>query len=539
MSNPIVVVNVNVLRAPTPSMLQKTGALISQGGTSLAAGTRALLTQPSDLTPLLIGALTLASLTSSGLTATGTLEGTSSDIASGTYNATTGLVTLTLSSALSAEPGASIVVSGLTGTGAFASADGTWVAGAGTGGETVTYTIATSLAMTITGGTCEDSIGLANGQTFLTTIAGAQPSTYNGTFLATVTGATTFTYTLPATTTSPATGTPTYTPPSAGELLEMATTFFAQGSSQAVYVLELGAGTPAQGVTALSAYITANPGIFYSYLVPRSWDAVSSFVTLLGTLTSTTARTYFFITTTLANYAVYASLKSAIWLIEAPGIQATEFSIASLFYVTLNYAPSPTNRITNLNLAFVFGVTAYPPAGNSALLNTILAADGNYIGTGAAGGISNAIVMGGQTADGNPYRYWYSIDWVQINVQLNVTNALINGSNNPSNPIDFNQPGINSLQQVAASTMATGIASGIVLNPLKSLGLTAATWQAALDAETYAGLTVVNADPFGDFVTLNPDDYEEGLYTGFSILYTPLLGFSNVVFNVTVSGFAA
>lgn len=73
-------------------------------------------------------------------------------ISSGTYNATTGLVTLTLATAANLSPGDSVTVSGATGSGSYASINGTFTAGAGTTGVTVTYTVAASLTMTITGG---------------------------------------------------------------------------------------------------------------------------------------------------------------------------------------------------------------------------------------------------------------------------------------------------------------------------------------------------------------------------------------------------
>lgn len=73
-------------------------------------------------------------------------------VSSGTYNSTTGLVTLTMASAVDLSPGDTVVISGVTGTGSFADVDGTYTAGAGTTGSTVTYTIATGLTLTITGG---------------------------------------------------------------------------------------------------------------------------------------------------------------------------------------------------------------------------------------------------------------------------------------------------------------------------------------------------------------------------------------------------
>lgn len=73
-------------------------------------------------------------------------------ISSGTYNSGSGLVTLTLASNPGISVGDTFIVSGATGTGSFASINGTFQAGAGTTGTTVTYTIATGLTLTITGG---------------------------------------------------------------------------------------------------------------------------------------------------------------------------------------------------------------------------------------------------------------------------------------------------------------------------------------------------------------------------------------------------
>src|SRR5580692_10565502 len=62
MSNPVVNVAVSIQVAPAPSTLQKTGAFVSQGGTITTPGTKSLLTQFSDLTPLLTPAKANASL---------------------------------------------------------------------------------------------------------------------------------------------------------------------------------------------------------------------------------------------------------------------------------------------------------------------------------------------------------------------------------------------------------------------------------------------------------------------------------------------
>lgn len=57
----IVVVNVSQTLAAVPSQLQRTAAIISQGGTTLTAGAKSILTRLSDLTPLLAGAIAVTS----------------------------------------------------------------------------------------------------------------------------------------------------------------------------------------------------------------------------------------------------------------------------------------------------------------------------------------------------------------------------------------------------------------------------------------------------------------------------------------------
>lgn len=433
MTNQIVTVNVTLTQAPAPSTLQKTGALISQGATTTAVNTRTLLTQASDLTAILKGALALSTLTWSG--------------------------------------------------------------------NVVTATTAAPHGFTVS-------------DTLYLTIAGVTPSGYNGTYLCTITGASTFTY--------PRTGNPgsetvpgTYTPEDVAELVAMVTTFFAQGSSQAVYVLELGAGNAADGVTALDTYIDNNPGFFYSYLVPRPWADEASFLTFLAGFESTTAKTYFFVTMTLDNYTDFTALmKDVVGLVEAPGVPATEFSLASVFYVTLNYAPSSTNKVTPLAFAFLFGVTAYPLPGNGAVFAALKAAGVNWVGTGAEGGRSNTILLWGTTMDGKPYNYWYSVDWVQINVALDLANEIINGSNNPQAPLYYDQDGINRLQARAQGTMSRGVTYGLVLPPV-----------------------TVTAIPFTAYVAENPSDYPIGVYNGLATVYTAARGFESITFNIQVTDF--
>lgn len=633
----IVTVNVSQTIAPTPNELQKKGAMISQGGTTATPGTLTLLTELADLTEILTSP-------------------------------------------------ASIATAVLT-----------------------TAQVATITTTQVHGLTLNDVIPLTiSGVTTTTT-----PGLFNGTFNATIIGTSTFTIPVTGTAQAATASTGTWVPASAAEVEQMATTFFAQGSSQGAYVLELGAGNPAEGVTDLQDWITQNPGTIYSYLVPRNWDSLPSFLDLLDTLDGTTAKTYFFVTTTLGTYGNYTALqKSCFALVEAPsysvwarnalsglsfagswaendltaiawaatngglvsattttahgvqpgntivisgvtpagyngtfvalpgttastlkyaltpdpgaetvlgqldasvggvatgttttahgvspgetftisasvaatipggyngtftalpgttgstlkyalaedpgtasiygslvaspyasdGVNSDEFSCAAPFYVTLNYKPSTTNKVTPTAFSYLFGVTPFPTQGNGPALSALQAASVNVVGTGAEGGISTAILRNGTTKDGRDFTYWYSVDWVQINIQLAIANAIINGSNNPINPLYYNQDGINRLQQVALQVMSSGLTFGLVLGAVTQSQLDGPDFDAALNAGTFDNQSVVNAVPFVPYTVENPTHYSIGEYDGLSCVYTPARGFTHIVFNVNVTDFVS
>jgi hypothetical protein len=116
------------------------------------------------------------------------------------------------------------------------------------------------------------------------------------------------------------------------------------------------------------------------------------------------------------------------------------------------------------------------------------------------------------TSDGNDMSYWYSVDWVQINVDMMLANAVINGSNNPINPLYYDQDGIDRLQLVAQGVFNTGTSYGLV-----------------------NGSPVVNAISFKTYTKDNPNDYKIGRYAGLSATYTPMRGFTEIIFNINVT----
>lgn len=453
----IVQENVSILTGAAPSTRQQTGALISQGATSLASGTYSLLTQTSDLTPLLAPPQAIASLTWSG-----------------------GVVTAN---------------------------------------------------------TVNPIAGLTSGDTFLTTIAGAAPVGYNGVVTATVTGASSFTYPL-ANNPGTATSTGTYTPGNQYELLSLATTdFFAQGTSRAVYVLELGASDATTGPTALGTFITANPNFFYGYLVPKSWDGSANFIALAKQFNTDTSKTYFFTTTTTSTYAPYTNVKSIWAMVEAPTVGTTEFDTAEAFQAFLSYAPSATNQMTPFYATFLNDATLYPQQGNAGLLAALDTANVNYVASAAEGGLSNVMISSGAMMDGNDASYWYSVDNLQISADQKAAFVVIQGSNNKVNPLWYSQDGINRLQDAEVSLLKQSLASKLTTGTIVRTQLDQATFVQNLQNGVYAGQNVVNAVPFTTYLNLNPDDYDNETYKGITIAYIPARGFKHIVFSVLVTGF--
>lgn len=458
----IVQVNVSVLQAPTPSTLQQTGALISQGGTTSAPNSLTLITQVPDLTAILTtpGALT-----------------------NQTYDAGQGVVHVTTATAH----------------------------------------------------------GLTSGQSYAIDIASTVPTTYNGSFIVQVTGTTTFDYPMPS---SPGslTTTGTWAMHSRSELVQMATTFFAQGVAQSVYVLELGETSVTQGVSMLTTWIQNNPLSVYGFLVPRSWDANPNFLQLIASYEEPTGLLYFWVTTTVATYANYTDLmKCVIALIEAPSVDPSqnglEFSLAASFYHALNYRPNSSNKVAPFAFSYTYGVTAYPTPNNGALLTNLKANAVNVISSGAEGGIQQNMILWGVTKDGRDYLYWYSVDYTQITGKQVLANEIINGSNIPTNPLYYDQNGINRLQARLAQMMSNEITYGLAVGSVLQTELGAPDFQSALNAESFSAQAVVNAEPFVIYSTENPSDYKIGRYAGLTVVYIPSRGFEQILLNIVVSDF--
>lgn len=347
------------------------------------------------------------------------------------------------------------------------------------------------------------------------TIQNCSPNAWNGTYLATVVDSKTLSWTVPGSTLD---GQPTtvgtFSLIGSDDLVTAVDTFFAQGNSVGTYLLELGYqdDLPKKEVATLKAYMQEPLKRFYAYLVPENWKADPDFITLAKLYTANEAKQYFFVledTPNDTNYVTpYAGIKSIIAM--ADDTYPVTNAAAAAMWNMVSASPSEINKVPPMAFRYLQAVNAN--AAKASILTTMVKQNINYVDTGAEGGISNTMLVKGVTSDGNDMTYWYSVDWVQINVDMMLANAVINGSNNPINPLYYNQDGIDRLQQVAQGVFNTGVSYGLV-----------------------NGQTPVNAVPFKTYVKNNPNDYGIGRYAGLSATYTPMRGFVEIIFNINVT----
>ena len=418
---------------------------------------------------------------------------------------------------------------------------------------------------------------------------------YNGLYDCTITSPTTFTYPA-ATDPGPVTTHGTYLYYECIELSQMAATFFGQGNEVGVWILELGFdANPDNNVKALADWLIDNPLTIYGFLLPRKFGCDPfiigkaslplPFTNLLKRYEApSNTMEYFWLTVADGNSVMWtemtmenlffpgqlgsgggkgtgSSFKDVIQMVEAPVLQDPtlihveasgidperweipnaldpegEFTLASLFYNALAYRPSNTNRISPMAFKFLFGVTMYPQKNNGPLLREFKSCNTNYVTTGAEGGISFTMVYEGVTLDGHDYfNWWYTIDWVQIEINLNLSNAIINGSNNPLAPLYYNQDGINYLEVVLFRTMQSASTFGMILGKIEMTGFDGPDLTAAINGGQFAGKCNVNAVPFLNYTLANPGDYKIGEYDGLSTLFIPARGFIHILVNVVAT----
>lgn len=217
---------------------------------------------------------------------------------------------------------------------------------------------------------------------------------------------------------------------------------------------------------------------------------------------------------TMGSNSIWVGYKAIIAAIPSPSAQAGEFTVAAWAYNIALNNPGANSQLAPMQYRYLYGVTPWPATGYSTEIQTIRNYGGNYVGTGAEGGISAMCIRGGTTSALSQISAWYGLDWEMINVQQQVVAAIINGSNsNP--PLEYDQVGINTLQAVAQQEADNGV-----------------TFKCANSA-------VINAIPFYTYNQQQPGDYALGQYNGLSGEIVAQNGFMSLVFNMALNFNAA
>ncbi|HEM7806898.1 TPA: hypothetical protein U2L37_000071 [Burkholderia multivorans] len=427
----IVNLNVTVTRASTPSQLQRSGAIVSVGGTTLTAGTYQYCGLVSDLTDILSGSGNSTELTNMANT----------HFAQGSA---VGFYVLELGAETGVDQGIGLLQ--------------TWISN----NPGIFYAYLVPAAWDYS----KDEVG-----SVIVTNGGSG-----------YTSAPTVTFSAPTSGTT-ATG----------------TAIVQNGAVVAVTITNPGSGYTAAPTVSFSggggtgAVATAN---------------LASALNILASLySSPTGKTYFHVTTTAANLANYAGLKSVIATVPSPLAPSSEFTAAATFYQWLVNQPGAANKLAPMGQRFLYGVTAWPAQGYNAQITSILSGYGNLVLTGAEGGISTATLRNGTTMDGQQASWWYGIDWFQIQSKQALAAAIINGSNtNP--PLLYDQPGINTLLSVAEKTGSSAVSFGC------------------------AQSVAVTATDFLTYTTQNPGDYSAGIYNGLAATVVGQNGFQTITFNI-------
>lgn len=469
--NAIVTVQVSTILAPAVPSYQQTGAIVSFGGTTIPPNTRQVLTQYVDLKGFTPEPNPITSITWAG-----------------------GVVTVEVEDPLDAS-----------------------------------YT---------------------SGDVIKMHIAECVPEAYNGMHDCIIGNANQFTYNL---TTDPGImSKPGVVQSSAANNLNaQVSTFFRQGVGAVAYILELGTQPDlAAEVTALETWLNDSPGSFYGYLLPDYWGTAANIpatMQLYEQFTDPEAMVYFWLTIELASIGLIPkTCKCVIQLVEAPTVaekranavpgQYAEFTMAGMFYWAMQFRATAVTRVAPMNFKYIYGVTPYPTDKNGPLLVSFKENAINYIQTGAQGGVAYTNVYQGVTADGFDYfNWWWTIDWVQIQVNLDLSNAIISAANNPLAPLYYDQGGINFLEGTLAATMFRGSQYGMVNGAINQTKYDSATLAQQIQLGTFSGTCNVNAVPFNAYTTQNPGDYGRGEYDGLSTIFIPSRGFVHILVVVVAT----
>ncbi len=372
------------------------------------------------------------------------------------------------------------------------------------------------------------------------------------------------------------------------ELNNMATTFFSQGNTVGLSVLELGAQTSVDGaIAALTTWITNNPDVFYGLLCPESWgvtiDQVGSVVITNGgsgytaaptvTIAAPTSGTTATATSTIANGAVigvtitnpgsgYTSAPTVTFSAPTSGVTALgTANLAGAINILASQHASPSSKLYFFVTTSYSEVAGYQPNKSvfavvespTAVSTEVQAAALFYQWLVNKPGAANKLAP-------MAYRYLYGVTpWKLVGNSINI-NTVLSGYGNLvltgaeggiSTSIIFKGTvsdgqqsawwyGIDWFQIQVKQALAAAIINGSNSNPpllynQNGINSLQAVAQGVADSAVSFGCALsatVDATPFVTYTTQNPNDYNAGIYNGLSATVVGPSGFLTIDFNL-------
>jgi hypothetical protein len=379
----------------------------------------------------------------------------------------------------------------------------------------------------------------------------------------------------------------------ATELINMGTTFFAQGTAVGVYVLELGTATGVDAqIALLETWITQNPGVFYAYLVPAAWDfskdEVGSVIITNGGSGYTSAPTVTFAAptsgVTALGHAIVQNGQVVQVVIDNPGSGYTAAPSVTFSGGGGTGAAGTANLVSALN--FLAGQYANPSAKTYFFVTTSAANIVNYAtqksvfavvpSPTAASQEFQAAAFFYQWLVNNPsaanplgpmsYRFLFGVTpWPQtgftaeINTILtNFGNIVLTGAEGGISTASIFKGMLMSGDQAsfwygidffliqAKRQLAAAVINGsnqipplvynqhginTLLAVLQNVANSTVSFQCALSI-------TLTATDFVTYTTQNPSDYRAGIYNGFTADVTGQNGFLQIGVNVDAIEFA-
>lgn len=308
------------------------------------------------------------------------------------------------------------------------------------------------------------------------------------------------------------------------ELSAMGASWFAN-SSAGCYVLELGIRTANTMGSTFSDWFANNLLLYYGYVFPRGASTDTVLASFLANQSSDNSRAYFFLCGDDQGYKTLIKngegQKSVFYGVEYTGTPVLSGTVAAdtshehlaaaVCAQFCSARPTALNRLAPMSFRILTGITPWPEAKNSTYFQKFKTDNAGFAGTSNEGGVQGSILFWGNFMNGDTMSGWYGADWCSINLELQLANVLIEGSQPGLNPLVYDQQGISRLAARAEQTLDSSVSAGCVL-------------------ADYA-LTMT---PFEQYLNSNPSDYPAGIYNGLAATITPVRGFTSLTFNLAV-----